>query len=200
MARQQKSPPRKPRKKAAGKPTRIPVRPLSGAEVRTTGVRDLWVAVGAALEALDRSGLDLPALRAALTDPGHLAALRPVAVREADVPLHTESESNMHEFWRERQERAKDQNGTLALVLPLKLGRPVSRLAHVTVTRCAKMPLDQQNLDGACKHVVDGIARWLGVDDRDPRVAWGPHRQQPAKQSSVRIRVESWPTPGEDVD
>ena len=32
--------------------------------------------------------------------------------------------------------------------------------------------LDSDNLQGALKACRDGVAEWLGVDDRDPRVAW----------------------------
>ena len=44
----------------------------------------------------------------------------------------------------------------------------------VTVTRIAPgKGLDpHDNLPGACKHVVDEIAAWLDIDDRDTRVSW----------------------------
>lgn len=32
--------------------------------------------------------------------------------------------------------------------------------------------LDDDNLAGSLKAVRDAIAEWLGLDDRDPRVAW----------------------------
>lgn len=32
--------------------------------------------------------------------------------------------------------------------------------------------LDSDNLQGSLKACRDGVADWLGVDDRDPRVAW----------------------------
>lgn len=50
----------------------------------------------------------------------------------------------------------------------------------VLVTRYAPRQLDAHDgLPGACKHVVDEIAAAIGLDDRDPRIAWS-YAQRPA--------------------
>lgn len=74
-------------------------------------------------------------------------------------------------------------------------GQPFHELpASVRLTRVAPRPLDGDNLQRAMKAVRDGVADWLGVDDRDERVRWfyaqavdGRPRYQAA-----RIEVVPW--------
>lgn len=42
----------------------------------------------------------------------------------------------------------------------------------VTITRNAPRGLDSDNLAGAAKHIRDGIAAWLEVDDRSDLIQW----------------------------
>lgn len=42
----------------------------------------------------------------------------------------------------------------------------------MTLTRIAPRELDGDNLQSSLKACRDGVADWLGVDDRDPRVTW----------------------------
>lgn len=60
----------------------------------------------------------------------------------------------------------------------------------VTVTRIAPgSGLDgHDNLATACKHVVDEVASWMGVDDRDERVEW--RTEQARGPWGVRVRIE----------
>jgi hypothetical protein len=50
--------------------------------------------------------------------------------------------------------------------------------------------LDSDNLAGALKAVRDGVADWLGIDDRDPRVAWVCDQRRAACWG-VEIAVEA---------
>lgn len=61
----------------------------------------------------------------------------------------------------------------------------------VTVTRVYPgRGLDpHDNLPGACKHVVDAIARWLGRDDRDPSITWRYAQRSCGKDVGVGIRI-----------
>jgi hypothetical protein len=60
----------------------------------------------------------------------------------------------------------------------------------ITLTRLGPSNgLDDDNLAGACKGVRDELARWLKVDDRDPRVTW-LYGQQRTKEWAVQVEVE----------
>jgi hypothetical protein len=60
----------------------------------------------------------------------------------------------------------------------------------VTLTRVAPSNgLDGDNLQGSLKACRDGVADWLGVDDRDPRVTW-LYEQRRGKEWSVEVHVE----------
>ena len=42
----------------------------------------------------------------------------------------------------------------------------------ITITRIGPRKLDSDNLAGSAKHVRDGVADWLGIDDGDERLTW----------------------------
>lgn len=70
--------------------------------------------------------------------------------------------------------RAARQRSQVQMVLRSRLReRPAPPLV-VTITRVAPRELDDDNLTGAAKYVRDGVADWLGVDDRTSRsgVTW----------------------------
>ena len=70
-------------------------------------------------------------------------------------------------------------------------GAPIT----VTVTRCSAGALDEHdNLRTALKHVVDGVADFLGCDDDDERITWN-YAQEKAKRGThaVRIKIEVRP-------
>jgi hypothetical protein len=116
------------------------------------------------------------------------------------LPIRTVSEANRasHEHWRVRQRRAKAQREAAALCMWATLGKPPALPVKVHLTRVAPSAgLDPfENLPSALKHVVDGVADWLGIDDRDPGVAWscGQARGEP-KQYGVRVEVTAGAAP-----
>lgn len=58
----------------------------------------------------------------------------------------------------------------------------------VTLTRCAPSSgLDSDNLLSSLKGCRDQVAKWLGVDDRDPRVEW---RYEQGRTLDYRVKVE----------
>ena len=81
------------------------------------------------------------------------------------------------------------------MVLRSRLGNAPSLPLIVTVTRVAPgRGLDaHDNLPGACKHVVDAVAKWLGIDDRDPRVSWRYDQKADGRTVGVGIRIEVRP-------
>lgn len=132
------------------------------------------------------------------------------------LPLRTVSEANSHTHWRARQKRAKAQRTAAKLLVfrplvlemkpkpwtnrifrsgPSELAYTKSELAYpviVTITRIAPRELDDDNLAGSQKHVRDGIADALGVDDRDPRVTWRyAQRKGAPKAYAVEVTIEA---------
>jgi hypothetical protein len=51
-------------------------------------------------------------------------------------------------------------------------GAPANLPLVVTLIRRSPRALDDDNLRSAAKAARDGIADYLGIDDRDPRVQW----------------------------
>lgn len=104
------------------------------------------------------------------------------------IAVRTVSESNAHEHWRKRQVRAKSQRLIACTVCSSLLSRELP--AVVTLTRIAPRALDSDNLQGALKHVRDGVADSFGVKDNDPRLTWeyGQERGR-ARECAVRVEV-----------
>lgn len=107
------------------------------------------------------------------------------------IPIKTVSEANVRCHWRVRAKRAKGQR-TAAYVNTLVAGaKHIALPAVVTITRVAPRALDCDNLASSQKHIRDGIADALGIDDRDPRVTWA-YRQRKGPMA-VEVIVEGRP-------
>lgn len=110
------------------------------------------------------------------------------------IPLKTVTESNAKEHWRTKARRAKGQRDASGLTIAAELHQcglrdGKSRLPlTVLLTRLAPGTLDDDNNVSAAKHVRDGVADALGIDDRDPRVTW-LYAQEKAKGYAVRITI-----------
>ena len=99
------------------------------------------------------------------------------------------SVANLREHWSVKARRAKCHRGATYLQLRARA------LEHavpctVTLTRIAPRPLDGDNLQSSLKACRDGIADFLKVDDRDPRVTWvyAQEKGQP-KQQALRVEI-----------
>lgn len=108
------------------------------------------------------------------------------------LPIRTVSEANRasSEHWRVRYKRALSQRGTTkAIFAAFWRGAKMKLPVHVTLTRCAPSAgLDPDNLPTSTKHVQDGIADVLGVDDGDAtKVTWA--YQQERGPYAVRVEV-----------
>lgn len=109
------------------------------------------------------------------------------------IPLRIESVANLREHWAKRANRAK-QHRTLAWaeLRAVDPGRKLLGKVCVTLTRIAPRALDDDNLRASLKHVRDGVADWLGVDDRSPLVEWRYGQAKAGvRQYAVRIQVEA---------
>jgi len=124
------------------------------------------------------------------------AAISDVPLVSFTIPIRTVSEANAHEHWRVRQKRAKAQRelaGFACLARASAMHRAgramVSGGLIVNLTRIAPRPLDSDNNVGSGKHLRDGIADALGIDDRDPRVTW-EYAQERGGVGVYGVRVE----------
>ena len=108
------------------------------------------------------------------------------------VPVKTVSEANSHAHWRARSTRAKSHRHAAYVAMHDALGASreamrLTRTIEIVLTRVAPSSgLDSDNLPTSLKHVRDGLADWLGIDDRDPRVTWR-YRQE---RGPYCVRVE----------
>lgn len=108
------------------------------------------------------------------------------------IPIRTVSEANSHQHWRKRQRRAKEHRSAAHLCMRATFGKALPLPLVITLTRVApSRGLDSDNLPVSMKHVRDGIADWLGIDDRDPRVTWlYEQRRGGPREYAVHVEVE----------
>jgi hypothetical protein len=93
-----------------------------------------------------------------------------------ELPIRTVSEMNRRDHWSRRAKRMREHRLVTAMATVPRLldSSWWNSLASVscTVTRIGPRMLDQDNLAGSIKGVIDGIADALGVQDNDPRIVW----------------------------
>lgn len=105
-----------------------------------------------------------------------------------EIPLKTVSLLNVREHWRQTANRKAEHRHIVGLYFNGKQ-RPELPVT-VTLTRRSPGVLDaHDNLPSAFKHIVDGLATWLGIDDADPRVTW-KYAQQRCTRSDFGVIVE----------
>lgn len=100
------------------------------------------------------------------------------------LPIHTVSEANRRDHWREKAQRTSRQRvGTkhyliqwagefFWLAAMVRAQIECNPPLVVKLTRIARRKLDDDNLRGALKAVRDGVADWLELDDGTPKVNW----------------------------
>jgi hypothetical protein len=108
------------------------------------------------------------------------------------IPIRVVSEANQREHWRVKYRRKNEQQYITILLLGDALRRarksfPVP--ATVRLVRLGAKALDVDNLAGSFKHVQDAIARYVEVDDGDPRVKY-EYAQEPNGKREYSVRVE----------
>ena len=115
-----------------------------------------------------------------------------IMIESIHIPgLRVVSESNAHEHWRKRQKRAKEQRGLVSMVMRSKATKPAITCT-IRLVRIAPRKLDQGNIAAALKHVQDGCADWLGIDDRRDDLVKYEYLQELAcmpKFYAVRIEI-----------
>lgn len=115
------------------------------------------------------------------------------------IPLALPSAANLREHWAQKARRVKAQRATMAAHLlsadVFGLERPPLPVS-VSLTRVSPRTLDDDNAVAAMKAPRDEIARWLGVDDADPRVEWryGQAKGAPREQALL-VAIDPIVTP-----
>lgn len=111
------------------------------------------------------------------------------------LPCRLVNGQNVREHWSEKSARAKMQRQLArdstylacvnARLLALK-GKPLS----VTITRIGKRRMDKDGNVSACKHIQDGVADGLNIDDGSELVTW-EYEQELAKEFGVRVTIKA---------
>ena len=115
-----------------------------------------------------------------------------------EIPgLRLVSEANERGHTRAKARRVASQRAAVAAVLRAMVGDP-SRIGLPMVVcfiRVARQSLDSDNAAGSCKSVRDGVADWVGVNDRDPRITWHVCQEKgPAGLRVELVPVRAWST------
>jgi hypothetical protein len=89
--------------------------------------------------------------------------------------------------------KAKEQRWMVCAGLRGQFGKPPSPPLTITITRIGPRELDTDNLAGSAKHCRDGVADWLGVNDRSKELQWLYAQEKTGKgQYGVKIHITTW--------
>lgn len=104
------------------------------------------------------------------------------------------SAANLREHWATKAKRVAEQRalGAMKVRAATDAGDRAGMLAAglvVTLTRIAPRPLDDDNLASAFKAVRDGVADAIGIDDRDPRVAWRYAQERHGSDYGIAVQL-----------
>ena len=108
-----------------------------------------------------------------------------------EVPVRTVNTLNAREHWAPRARRARQHREAVLVFWKLhRCAAPPPPLV-VTLTRRSPRRLDEgDNLAAALKHVRDGVADCLGIDDGDPRVEYRVEQRKGPWGIEIRIEVK----------
>ncbi len=98
--------------------------------------------------------------------------------------------ANIRWHWARRARIAREQRRTTHCLVAAALNGGLTPPLRITLTRRAPGRLDDDNLAGALKHIRDGVADALGIDDGDRRLVWRC-LQEHCREYAVRIEIEA---------
>lgn len=109
------------------------------------------------------------------------------------------NETNAREHWAARSKRARAQRAAAKLATMSALrktagywrGMPDTMRATITITRSGPRKLDSDNLAASAKHVRDGVADALGVDDGSDRLDWKYDQCRGSYGVAITVRFEA---------
>jgi hypothetical protein len=108
------------------------------------------------------------------------------AVEIPGLRLDVTANSRLH--WAAKAKRVKRQRAIVGLMLRTVARPPLPCV--VTITRRSPGTLDDDNAVSSAKATRDAVATWLGVDDRDPRVAWEVRQERAPWGVRVSVRPQ----------
>jgi hypothetical protein len=115
--------------------------------------------------------------------------------RSITMPVPTLSENKyrgMHKFVKAKKTKAQRDTVRLLIrqlrVLPRVVDGKPNRF-EVKLVRISAGELDDDNVRGALKAVRDEVAAWIGLDDRDPLIAF-TYGQEKVERGTAGVRVE----------
>lgn len=89
-----------------------------------------------------------------------------------DIRL-TASTNAREGHWSARSARAAAQRHGARLTMKGLMRKPPEAAGYrIRMTRVAQRKLDDDNLAAALKHIRDGIADWIGINDGSDRLLW----------------------------
>lgn len=106
------------------------------------------------------------------------------------LPIRTVSEANLREHWGAKARRAKSQRGIAKIGMYNWRRYGKAKKLTITIIRIGARKLDPDNLANSSKHVQDGIADALGVDDGADKITWR-YKQEMGKPYSIRVEMEA---------
>lgn len=107
------------------------------------------------------------------------------------VEVKTTNDLNSRQHWRPVAKRAKAQRAASAAASMSAFavqGRPELPCV-VSMTRISRGELDDDAVPGSLKHIRDGIADVIGVDDRKREIVRYECHQERGKAPSVRVEI-----------
>lgn len=116
--------------------------------------------------------------------------------RIVTLPFRLMSPNQVRGHWGRHAKREEEERGVTRLAYrgPLREFRleldEFRTHVDVSFTRLGRKPFDSDNLAMSFKHVRDGVADALGVDDGDERVSWF-YGQRIALYYAIEIRVST---------
>lgn len=102
------------------------------------------------------------------------------------------SELNQREHWAQRHARAKSQQSVVRAHIQSKKHNCIPTTV-ITLTRIAPRTFDDGNLQACFKHVQDGIAQGLRIDDGSPLVLWVYEQEKgKPKEYAFKYKIEPY--------
>jgi len=105
------------------------------------------------------------------------------------LPIRLVSVANLREHWAAKAKRTAAQRKHVRLAMLSMLGPWKGGWRQcATLTRIAPRTLDYDGLVSGCKATVDGIADYLGIDDRHLAVTYAQRKGEP-REYGVEIAI-----------
>jgi hypothetical protein len=123
--------------------------------------------------------------------PGNLRGRCAVKVSELFF-LRTTTPGNNRKHWTAEARKAKEQRTMVCN--RFRYGKPLPPFpVRVVMTRYSTRRLDPQNMPGAMKHVIDGVADAYQINDNDMRwvFEYKQEKSLPPTMHAVKVEIES---------